>query len=290
MNMINEWKKHVVHLECVGEDPTGEVGNRDKRSQGTAIFIEDNGKRYLVTARHVVHDEVKAVKKRSGYEAEDAEVEIFSNIFRVRSLNEGYREIGDMPEHLMGLGAGPYGVRPYVFSSPELDLAIISLDKQEKSFITDLLDHGYVPLKVTDILEGPTEEGADICAIGYPNTSRVGQVNQHPAEVNWSSKDISLPVSSFGKVAMLHGDLDYFWGDISIYPGNSGGPVVQDGKLVGIVSAQAVVGIDEMYDYNGNKVPIYGVVRIPFARIIKAKHVLGLLDLMKAKDQSIDSF
>jgi CBS domain-containing protein len=39
---------------------------------------------------------------------------------------------------------------------------------------------------------------------------------------------------------MVHHILPFFWADMSIYPGNSGGPVVEDGKLVGVVSAQAV--------------------------------------------------
>ena len=34
---------------------------------------------------------------------------------------------------------------------------------------------------------------------------------------------------------MLHNTLPFFWADMSIYPGNSGGPVVANDRLVGIV-------------------------------------------------------
>lgn len=75
---------------------------------------------------------------------------------------------------------------------------------------------------------------------------------------------------------MLTPFLPFFWGDISIYGGNSGGPVVTNDGLIGIVSEQATIPVE--------KVP--GVkVRIPFAKITKAKYVRELLDIQIQKDR-----
>jgi CBS domain-containing protein len=51
--------------------------------------------------------------------------------------------------------------------------------------------------------------------------------------------------------------------------GNSGGPVVEDGRLVGIVSAQAIV--------EGT--------RVPFARAIKSHYVNPLMSEQQEKDK-----
>lgn len=67
-----------------------------------------------------------------------------------------------------------------------------------------------------------------------------------------------------------------FWADISIYPGNSGGPVIANNRLVGIVSAQAMLPIDDVPHVR---------TRIPFGRIIKASYVRDLLKEQIQKDR-----
>ena len=90
----------------------------------------------------------------------------------------------------------------------------------------------------------------------------------------WSSDAVSVPVSAFGRVSMLHSALDYFWCDMSIYPGNSGGPVIENDKLVGIVSAQALISTEAPYETP---------MRIPFGRIMKAKHLKPLMDRQRGR-------
>ncbi len=75
---------------------------------------------------------------------------------------------------------------------------------------------------------------------------------------------------------MLHDALPFFWADISIFPGNSGGPLVANDRLVGVVSAQATLPIDDVPDVR---------TRIPFGRIIKTKFVRNLLELQEQKDR-----
>ena len=86
--MLDKWKRAVVHLECATDsehlyDRTkridqqrallegGQISreqfanellahSRDIRFHGTALFLVHSGRRYLLTARHVVYDERSA--------------------------------------------------------------------------------------------------------------------------------------------------------------------------------------------------------------------------------------
>jgi S1-C subfamily serine protease len=75
---------------------------------------------------------------------------------------------------------------------------------------------------------------------------------------------------------MLHEGLPFFWVDMSIFPGNSGGPLIEKDRLVGVVSAQATVPIDDVPNVR---------TRIPFGRIIKSKFVHTLLEMQEKKDR-----
>ena len=323
--VFEKWKKAVVHMECATDSEhfddrikrmnslweqlkRGEITHekfvqeifgrsRDIRYLGTSIFVKHKGKRYLLTARHVVFDEISA-KREVQEEKNRAETwpeqmrpsliqsanqraleRIFNIIFRVPSLDE---IISSGPafqrEFLMNLGAG--GPMAYTFSSPELDLAVISLDQRDSKFADQLVKLGYEPIESELISEQQPFEGSDVFTVGYPSsTALIGQVMQDPSITQWSSNYLSLPVFAFGRVAMMHDKLPFFWSDMSIYPGNSGGPVIQEGKLIGIVSAQATLPIDGVSDVR---------TRIPFGKIIKSKHILALLMSQVEKDAQFD--
>ena len=265
-------------------------GYRDIRYFGTAIFIEHEKKRYLCTARHVLYDKVSA-KRYLESEKENAEswpkemrenlinsakisseTFIFNIIFRIPSFDEIISQpLIKTPEFLMNLGAGPYGIRDYTFSDPEIDLAIISLDEHNSNFANELISKGYIPINFNKIGESPTAEGAEVFTVGYPTTTSIlGELKLQPSEKYWGSSFVSIPTFAFGKVSMLNNNLPFFWCDISIYPGNSGGPIVEDNKLVGVISAQ----------------PVIEKQRVLFAKIIKAKYVRDLLQIQIMKDKS----
>ena len=255
---------------------------RDRRSRGTAVFIVHGSRRYLVTARHVLTD-AEAAAVAPGMDLPDVFPDdaqrrqeridnwIYPIIFRVPSLDEVKRWTGyTHPEFLMNLAAGVMWMHPYTFSEPYLDLAVISLDQHDGRFADDLVKVGYAPVTLADVDQKPSAEGAEIYSVGYPDATAVlGQLPLHPASANWASSAVSVPVHAFGRVAMLRDDLPYFLADISIYPGNSGGPVVEESKLVGIVSGQAAV--ENM--------------RIPFAKVIKSSFIADLISKQEAKDQ-----
>ena len=76
---------------------------------------------------------------------------------------------------------------------------------------------------------------------------------------------------------MLHNELPFCWVDMSIYPGNSGGPVIEGGKIVGIVSGQPTIPVEESEKLR---------TRIPFGKIIKAKFIPELLAIQEQKDKN----
>jgi hypothetical protein len=315
--ILERWKRATIHLECAADSEhvykrmeriraqqelfsrgkiTQEqfvkelaVPGRDIRQHGTALFLVNSGRHYLLTARHVVWDkrtaerELKSdVYRFPGDEqraAERAQNRVFDIIFRVPTVDEitAPRDPNNLLKShrrfLMNLGVGGSST----FSVPDVDLALISLDSHTSSFSDQLMTLGYVPAAFENVADGPEAEGQELFTIGYPSaTALLGQINQHPASAHWSSSFFSLPVSSFGRVSMLHKNLPFFWADISIYPGNSGGPVVANDRLVGIVSQQAMLPIDDVPEVR---------TRIPFGRIIKTSFVRGLLEEQLKKDQ-----
>ncbi|MDU6380732.1 MAG: serine protease [Klebsiella pneumoniae] len=323
--MSEQWKKAVIHLECATDSKSiydrlneeeeldkklrkGEITSdeyrektnfksRDVRCQGTALFISHNGKRYLLTARHVLFDEISAkglydlegrivsehpsdLKERSlSYAHKRSLNTIFNCIFRVPSLDEVLSgRNAENRESLNCLGSGLPDSLPYIFSPPELDLAIISLDnRRNEYFANELEELGYSPIPSNLIKDEPSKEGADIFTIGFPGAvSLLGKTNLDSASAHWASNYFSLPVFSWGKVSMLHTQLPFYWCDMSIYPGNSGGPVIEDGNLVGVVSAQAVLPIEGLPQIT---------TRIPFAKIIKTSYVKKLIEDQEAKEQ-----
>lgn len=271
---------------------------RDIRFHGSAIFLKYNERRYLVTARHVLWDEHSAKGK---YQEEPYQTigsreqipailqdhitqmindTIFSIIFRVPSFDEILQDSFNRDRSfLMNLGAGTSFTVPYTFSKPEIDLAVVSLDQRDSRFADNLISIGKEPITLDDIDEAPSNESTEVFAVGYPSsTALLGQIIQHPDLAHWSSSYFSLPTFSFGRVSMLHGSLPFFWVDMSIYPGNSGGPVIEGNKIVGIVSSQPTIPVEESEKLR---------TRIPFGRIIKGKFIAELLTIQEQKDSNI---
>lgn len=276
-------------------------GFRDIRFRGTALFIRNADRRFLVTARHVLWDELSA--KRMVEEPKnalpqslpdnmrkeflspfkrDSLIQIFPIIFRVPTLDElpiTPPTLLPLPAFLMNLQSGPYSIAPYTFSDPELDLAIVSLNQHDYRFAEDLERQGCTPIASEDFADGPSAEAAEVFTVGYPGSIAVLAERSLKLEVGlWASGAVCLPTFAFGRVSMLHQKLDFFWCDMSIYPGNSGGPVIENNRLVGIVSAQPTIPIEGM-DVS------QATTRIPFAKVTKAKHIIPLLDEQIKKDK-----
>lgn len=315
--MLPRWKRAVVHLEGASDNHTFVEsvkmsedhlakritddqymefmkGSRANRYQGTALYVRDGESCFLVTARHVLVDEKSSEENRArlgsrkipddfmfapNHQLEDT---IFSIIFRVPSFDEFKK---DTPVHLipsmMNLGAGSPISQLYTFSNPEIDIAVISLSRRNSMFKSNLDSLGFEPIDISEINEEDLQEGSEIFTVGYPyGISDIGYRDQPKALAHWSSSYYSLPVFSFGKIAMFHKDIDYFWADISIYAGNSGGPIVCNGKLIGIVTANAVIPLVNDTNFS---------MRIPFAKLTKSKHIVKLIQYQKEKDMKVNT-
>lgn len=291
MKIFNEQVEGLRKNEMVDYDFSNHnYSGRNIRYRGTALFIKYKNKKFLVTVRHILHDTLQAkryieenlerlILQHLEIEVDDSleiikksEKIIFSKIFRVMSWNELYSRKDNSPinEFLMNLGSGPESFSQYTFSEPNIDLAVISLERQ-KNFVKDLEANGYSSIQIDSMWNTELQEGDNLFCIGYPQTtSELVILSLRSAIKNWRSPVISLPTISFGKVAMFHDSLTFFWGDMSVYPGNSGGPVISQNRLVGLISAQ----------------PTLEGQRVPFAGIIKIDYLKSLLDEQIRKDKS----
>ncbi len=330
--ILNRWKRAVVHIEGAADRATlkesiegwrersrrleageitfeqwraeaEEMGRKELRTRGTAIFLMRGGRHYLVTARHVVRDErlargaadllapkgpMDAMRQHvlDGMMQVVSDNYIFGDIFLVSSfdeyLNGQMSEVPDSGDSLMNLGAGTPDFAPYTYSSPSIDLAVISLDNRSRAVTERLLERGYVPVPSDLIGDEPSSEGAEVFTVGFPAAaSEVAQLLLSPAVLRWRSEILSLPHSTYGRVSLLHPALPFFWADLTIYPGNSRGPVIEGDRLVGIVSAQAVIPVEL------GGAAIEGVsTRVPLGRMIKAVEVRELLYQQEDKDRA----
>ena len=299
MKRIHSLQEKLTKCEISHEEFIKQFNSktRDIRYRGTAIFLIHNERRFLITSRHVLWNEKSAIREyqerltRTPASTGQGQAilidiarqqyfnEIFSIVFRVPNLDEILQEKFLINRaFLMNLGAGTISSAPYTFSSPDIDLAIVSLDNQNSRFADELISKGYEPLSLNDIGKEPSNEGAEVFTVGYPSsTALLGQISQHPAEAQWSSSYFSLPTFSFGRVSMLHNALSFYWVDMSIYPGNSGGPVIEADKIVGVVSGQPFIPVEGFEELK---------TRIPFGLIIKAKFIPELLSIQEKKDKN----
>src|SRR5207249_3385871 len=217
---------------------------------------EHDGHYFLLTARHVLFDELEAARRveemkkfhstwpssmqesLNAEEIERAKDTIFGILFLVPSYDEFIEGKAQTPERfLMNLGAGVPWIWPYTFSDPSRDLAVISLGRRHINVAEQLLARGYRPVKLDDLEDGPSREGAEVFSVGYPgHMSVLGKRLLQPAEQMWMSEDVSLPSFIFGRVSMAHGKLPFFWCDLGPYPGHSGAPVVEGNRMVGVIS------------------------------------------------------
>ena len=236
------------------------IFSKNLRARGSAVFMKYKEGMYLITARHVLE------KDKTG--------KVYTLFFFPQRLDIMLSESKIPIPRLMNIGVGPEKQQAYSFHS-KLDLAIISLNTNissfhGKRFADTLISLGRSPITIQDIKDEPSSEGAEVLTVGFlSSTSELKDKKKPHPNISWDTDVVSLPTLSFGKIAILHPKLDYFWCDMSVYPGNSGGPVIENGKLIGIVSGQP---------------KIRDTGRIPFACVIKAKYIKDLLKIQIQKD------
>lgn len=255
---------------------------------GAATYIADGDKRYLITAKHVVYDRNWSTRHKlstrdksfhtSGY------FEKLNSTITIKTPFDFYLK-GKFNNFLLPEVKQDSANRPFTFSSDDIDLAIISLQEENTIIIRKALDEdGYTPIQIEDIDTLNNQiVGEDIFAIGFPNYSILGQINKN---INiYQSKDVVLPLVTIGKIAMFHNQLQYFIGDITVYPGNSGGPVISNNKMIGLVSEQLYIPLDvEPKNYFDEGVKL--LTRGTLTKLIRSKNILPLLRELQERERS----
>ncbi|MDD1701601.1 MAG: serine protease [Methanoregula sp.] len=288
--------------------------NTENRKSGTAIFVFYKGRFFLITARHLLIDTTIGSDKPEYAQLYTILFRVplldeLKDKQKLKIINKSifYDENGVLNSEYIPDGspakrkgediAAPNSIELSestdpkdcaVTTSKDIDLAVISLRIRLAEFISkifpipdlifaeELVKLGYQPITVDEMGEEPSYEGTDIFTVGYP--AYVSQIERRDEIINKYEKDfstdITLPCFTFGKVSLLSQHISYFWGDLRVYSGNSGCPVIENEKLVGIVTHDAV--IEETV----------GVNHVPFAKATKAKFIRNLLDEQMIKDDA----
>jgi len=304
--LIDRWKKCVVNVEFGQPD-----SDPKDRKAGTAIFIVFRGKFFLVTAAHLVIDKRIASNKSTNSrifrqmirvpslsELKDEEKRkiIDKNIFEENGKLMQQRAPPGIPFQHKGENIA---IPKYIELSESIDpsdsaitideendIAIISLrgrlgEMHKKMFwnepilVEELLLLGYQPLSEDEIGQEPSQEGSDIFTVGYPShISQIGtRENISGKYERFISTDITVPCFTFGKISMINPELPFFWGDLRVYFGNSGCPVVENDIMVGIVTHDAVIEENERIN------------NVPFAKATKTKFLFPLIKEQILKDE-----
>jgi S1-C subfamily serine protease len=174
---------------------------------GSGVIVAESG--YVLTNRHVVSgSEVTVPSSRPGL----SDVKVRLDVKRI--------------EVVLGGGSGEERVLDATLTAedPRLDLALLSVSAN---------DLPWLALGDSDALE----QGQAVTAWGYPLGTRT--------EVGRQRRSAEAPgvAASPGSVAALRaddaGEARYIQTDVTLNPGNSGGPLVDDdGHVVGIVRAR----------------------------------------------------
>lgn len=253
---IEKWKKATVNIMAYSQldEP-----NKNLSGYASSIFLKSKNKYYLMTARHTLvygGDNVyQMIYRIPNYSHKEFLSNKFTGTEHIKLQKENVALSEDIYE----------------------DLALIYLDSEQNEFCRKLLELGYEPVKIKDIEDGPHYEGENIFMVGYPDL--ISKIVEFP---EFRVSKATLPVVSFGKVAMINEDNKKFFGDITGSAGNSGGPVISNGKMIGMVSTQAyetVESVEEGKTYGkvmlSNKYSMG--IRAPFIKFISGKYIKNMI-------------
>jgi len=281
MNQVIKEDSNIKHLRFL--DIRDSLKKVITTLSGTAIYLADNGNKYLITAKHVVYDnnwtqrhinstQDKSPHTKSYFEKLNPYITIRTNfdIFLSGKINSFEAENNFTDS----------STRPYQFSNDDIDIAIISLQSKDLKILAKNLDAtGFMPINVSDIdSNNNLKLGQDIFAIGYPAASSI---------IKNKGIEIVLPMITFGKIALNHEKIPLFFGDITVYPGNSGGPVISDNKLIGIVSKQVTIPLST--EYSEYKLAASAIEsRGTLAIVKKSSEIIRLLRTLQEKERNVN--
>jgi hypothetical protein len=188
--------------------------NKTDTLTGTAFLIADNDKVYLVTAKHLIRASISGANQQL----------INDNIFISSSTN-----INDLGMPFASVDNNNNPLKPYILSSDNEDIAIISLQKDAyKNILNMIKSEGFVPLSIS--------------SVEAINSSSIGG-NQMFFPLTWNtfkSAESKQKIRQQGMfkafILSVNNDLSSIQIKTSYYQGNDGAPLLTgENKLVGMI-------------------------------------------------------
>jgi len=216
-----------------------------KVGTGTAIYASYKNRNYLITAKHVINDQNSESQKIFEEKAGLKKWNKFESVYPRISLRTPFKHYfltNTVNNYAVIINNFRIGPRPFLFiydSSGEDGLAVISLQERSfKEFDLLLKKNGYIPLPLERIISNDSIKVLDeIFTIGFPErVSVMGRIRK-PDEIEmFQSRDLVAPIIVKGAIAMCESNVPLYYADLTTYPGNSGSPIIRNGKLIGIIS------------------------------------------------------
>jgi hypothetical protein len=238
-------------------------------SSGTAIFFENGSDTFLLSARHVFEDtgsftqnsissDIVLMRNIDSYKNKsrgiyiidtpttksnpEAKITVLDSNIKINSiyLNRGDDDEGTSLNSVNTPNKEP-GRLKYYFSSISDDLALINLTNanyEGEAFITTLRHMGYNPINIRDIDTFFKVKYLDsIVSFGFPKESLTKTKDFSGFHERFESSTESAPMVSSGNISRINPGKNYFEANMFTYHGFSGGPIVKNNKLIGMVNA-----------------------------------------------------
>jgi len=313
---FNIWKKAVVNIETEGYiypkhiidsviKSKRDSGYSDHKldsisklylitiiGTGTAIYIRNGGRKYLITAKHVLTDLVlvsqKIFENNNSINKWDTLEAIYPRI-SIRTPYEFFMEHKGFNNFAVFNNSLAKGPKPYFFISDSTGdgIGVISLQEKNYKILDTLLQrNGYSPIPIETIITNENIKPLDeIYAIGFPEmVSVAGRVSFQQAQVLNQSTDIVTPFIVKGTVAMYEQNIQHYYVDLTITPGNSGSPIIKNGKLIGIVSGINKYRIIDDNNKADNQ-NLFGIGHL--VNIINTTQLIKSLEMYKLEEENL---
>jgi serine protease Do len=267
MNLSQSIDKLIDSIVQISfESPTG------RGTLGTGFFINDDG--YVLTARHVIAD----IKSNPGIKllVGVAYPNIEESGLRIsNSFNIIESEVID-EDAIHDLAIIKLKVNPFKAKFPIL----IKLKDKEI---------GAIKCVVPELDPRRPKAGNNIAVSGYPFTGMILITTSGSIASSWGveSKEIQSEHAPLGFTR--HDISDVYLADLTVNPGNSGGPVytVDEGKIIGVCVSQ-LLSVALTVDSSGKVVPTSAIgppvlYNSSVANIIPIKYAIDLLKKNKLK-------
>jgi hypothetical protein len=248
-----KWQNSLVHVQSIYTSK--ELSIAKDTLIGTAFLINDHNKLYLVTNKHLLQADLYGKNEQLANDS----VFIFANHDFKGNFN------------ISGLGSSNKAA--VVFTDDEEDIAIISLQKKEYAPIAAYLLGRGKPVPIGMIDTGNNRQSGEwLMQYGY---------SAYKAPKSWDKGNIHLSGIMVNGVGLGVRQIDQYDPSASFFiikstpigkimPGENGGPVIANDKLIGILSN--ATGIVSNHDIV--QTPYY---TIPTGRVIKAAYIVRCL-------------